>query len=212
MASDAVPFPATLIQSQMLALPGDRLCYFPATPTNGAPWNAGTASSSKSSASRSQRSARRASRVAIAPRSSRRGCLRDHSIACTIQSHAAGVNEMNSPLALSSVKQCSYSPRERIRSQSCNAYPVFHFRRLCVPLFRRSIRFPRRPPFDMPAIQWQIFWHSSRLNRLARHVSVCVPIRPSPANPCEPRPAPNHPEIGLAVAIRSPSPFHAVLN
>ncbi len=56
--------------------------------------------------------ARRASRVAMAMRRSWRGRARDHSTARMIQSHAAGVSGMNSPAALSSVKQCSYSPRD----------------------------------------------------------------------------------------------------
>ena len=194
-------------------LAGAVSCFrqFPATPTNGAPRNAGTASSSKSSASRSQRSARRASRAA------------DRAPTFLPRLPARPLDRVNDPVASRGRQRNEFAARalqreavfvfaaQRIRSQRRDLYPVLHFRRL------RYHSSASHTIHAAPIVQYASDSAANisvlaRFNRLAHHVPVCVAIYPPPPNPCKPRPAPNHPKIRLAVAIFSSRPARRALG
>ena len=101
-------------------------------------------------------------------------------------------------------------PARRVRSQRCDAHAIFDFGSLCNPLLRRAVGLRGHPSLDVPAILGKIFWDAPQLHRFANLIAVRVPVRPLPANPRQPRPAPHHTKIGLAVTVhptRARGPF-----
>jgi hypothetical protein len=91
----------------------------------------------------------------------------------------------------------------RVRPQRRDANSIFNFGGLRTPLLRRPIRFRRHPSFDVPAVNWKIFRQAPHLDRFASRVSVRVAVRPASADPREPRAAPHHAKVRLAIKVHA---------
>jgi hypothetical protein len=144
---------------------------------------------------------RRASLLAMAPRISVRRCRRDHSIARTIQSHAAGVSGDKLSARAFEREAMLVIPPRRVRPQRRDSHSIFDFGCLRKPLLRRAVRLRWQPPLDVPAILGKIFRDAPQLHRFANGISVRVTVRPPPADPRQPRPAPHHAKVRLAITV-----------
>jgi hypothetical protein len=94
-------------------------------------------------------------------------------------------------------------PARWLRPQRCHANAVLNLGRLRMPLFRRAVRFSRHPALDVPAVHGKIFWDAPQFDFLANRVPVRIAVRPTSANPCQPRPAPNHAKVWLAIRVHA---------
>ena len=101
-------------------------------------------------------------------------------------------------------------PARRVRPQRRDSHSIFDFGRLRIPLVRRSVGFRGHPSLDVPAVLGKVFRHSPHLHRFANLISVRIAVGPAPANPRQPRPAPHHAKVRLAITVhpaRARSPF-----
>src|ERR1700734_1402707 len=87
--------------------------------------------------------------------------------------------------------------------QRCHANAVLNFGRPRNPLLRRAVGFCGHPTLDVPAVYGKIFGDAPQLNFLANRVPVSIAVRPPSANPCQPRSAPNHAKVWLAISVHA---------
>jgi hypothetical protein len=101
-------------------------------------------------------------------------------------------------------------PARRVRPQRRDAHSIFDFSRLRNPLLWRAVRFRSQPSLYVPAVHRKVFRYTPQLHRFANLIAVRIAIRPSPANPRQPRPAPHHAKVRLAITVhpaRARGPF-----
>ena len=138
------------------------------------------------------------------------GSCRENSIARAICSAAVGVSCTNSPRGPSSVKQCSYSPRDGYGPSAGMLMPFSRFDRLCIPRARRAVRFRRDPPFDVPAIDRWIFRFLAQLDDFAeQRPGRGIVLLEFAADPREPIPSPDGAIIRLAESVDTAGEFEA---